>query len=417
MKMKNLVKLICLLVIIAALSLWAFGANVSIFGKKFVAWDEAMLTGNDIDKSMVFVYNVAKPEKVENFDVHKETLNAVDVISKRAEFWDYKGVTVRVEGNDNVVVTMPLSVYRSGIETVFGYNGNITVKDSSKNTVFTSADIEGASLVGYEQTNSGLIYYIDVFFNDEAEAKLEEITSNGAYSLTFALDESLTTSTLTGSDAIKNGTASLKFTSGAEEFELCANSGAIEGAITLQGNSVVTGTAGEDAGCVIATAALVILLATLLYFLLSSKLLGLAATLSAFIGFLVYDFFAATFNWLLVDAGAIAGMLVGVLMMIFAHIFVLNEVTKQYIKGKDVVSALDNGSYEARKFILELAFVAVVIGVGFWIVGAGFASFGITLMGGAVVAAITSVFVFKFVAKIFVGLGASNKAMGLKRGE
>lgn len=421
MKIKNLIKLICLLVVIVALSLWAFGANISLFGKKFIAWDEAMLKGNDIGKTAEFVYSIEAPKDAQGFDVHKETINAVEVISKRAELWSYKGVSTRVEGLNDVVVDMPLSVYRTGIEEILGYNGKIQVSDSAKNVLFTEKDIDGATLRTEQAADGSTTVYVDVKFTDEAKANLQQVTSNGAYSLNFALDTDKATATVTGSEAIKNGEVTLKFATGSESsaeiFEMCANSGAIEGTVKVVAAQMITGTAGENAITVLGLAILAIIIVAAVYFILSSKLLGLAATLSVFIGFLAYEFFAATFNWLLVDASAVAGMLVGMLIMIFAHILVLNKVTNLYLKGKDVVSALDNGVVDARNFVFELSIVAAVIGIGFWIIGSGFDSFGIAVMGGAVISALASIYVLKFIAKIFVGLGASNKAMGLKRGE
>ena len=96
----------------------------------------------------------------------------------------------------------------------------------------------------------------------------------------------------------------------------------------------------------------------------------------------------------------------------------LNNVSKQYASGKDVASALDSGVKNAQNIVLEISIIAVVLGIVLWIADGGFAPFGVALIGGAVVMLITSILVVKFIAKIFMGLGAdSAKAFGLKRGE
>ncbi len=428
MKIKSLIKLICLLVIVAALGLWAFGANVSLFGKKFISWDNGMLKGGDIGQSISYVFNITAPKDVQNFDAHAEAIKAVDVLNKRAELMDYKDADVRVMGKDSVIVTMPLSEAQMlGGISLFSYPGKLTVTKGSE-VIFNEKDIKSAKFTGGEASVDGktYTYYVDVTFNKEASARLKSVTSNGAYTLTFAMDTDKAKATLTGSNMIKNGKATLKFTdyNAANAFVICMNSGSIEGSVAMLENSesplsdvILTGTAGERAINVLAFAALAILVVTALYFILSNKLLGLAATLSAFIGFIALTFFSATFNWLIVNASAIAGILVAILLMIFAHIIILNNVVRQYAKGKDVLSALDTGIQDERKVILEISLVAVVLGIGLWIIGSEFASFGIALMGGSVITAIVSIFVLKFIAKIFVGLGASTKLLGLKRGE
>ncbi len=428
MKIKSLIKLICLLVIVAALGLWAFGANVSLFGKKFISWDNGMLKGGDIGQSISYVFNITAPKDVQNFDAHAEAIKAVDVLNKRAEIMDYKDADVRVMGKDNVIVTMPLNEAQMlGGIGLFAYPGKLTVTKGSE-VIFNEKDIKSAKLTGGEASADGASYsyYVDVTFTNEAKAKLKNVTSNGAYTLTFAMDTDKAKATLTGSNMIKDGKATLKFTdyNAANAFVICMNSGSIEGAVAMLENSesplsdvILTGTAGEKAINVLAFAALAILIVTALYFILSNKLLGLAATLSAFIGFIALTFFSATFNWLIVNASAIAGILVVIILMIFAHILILNNVVRQYAKGKDALSALDAGIQDARKVILEVSLVAVVLGIGLWIIGSEFASFGIALMGGAVITVLVSIFILKFIAKIFVGLGASTKAMGLKRGE
>lgn len=421
MKIKNLIKLVCLLVLLAALSVWAFGANVSLFGKKFIAWDENMLKGNDIGKSNITIYSISAPDNVENFDVHAAAINAVDVILERAKNIGYSDPSVRLIGNDSVYVALPLSEAQlyGGIG-LFAYNGKLIVTKGSE-TVFTEKDIKSAKFVGGENTGSSINYYVDVTFASDAKAKLKELTSNGSYTFNFALDTDVAKATATGNEVVKNGKLTLTFSdyNAATAFVICVNSGAIDGKIGWSENAqVISGTAGENAIAVLGLAALAVLIVAALYFILSNKMLGLAATISAFIGFIGYEFYAATLPWFSMNACGVAGIMVSILLMLLAHILVLNNVSRQYASGKDVASALDSGIVSARKMILELSAVALVLGIVLWIVDASFAPFGVALVGGAVVTLITSLFVVKFVAKIFMGLGANNaKAFGLKRGE
>ena len=421
MKIKSLIKLICLLVVVAALGVWAFGANVSLLGTKFIAWDENMLKGNDIGMSNVTVYSISAPENVNNFDTHAAAINAVDVFNKRAELMGYSNASIRLMGKDRVFVALPLKEAQlyGGIG-LFAYNGKLVVTKGSE-TVFTDADVKSAKVVGGESLTDSVTYYVDVTFENEAKAKLKELTSNGAYTFTFALDTDVAKATATGSETVNNGKLTLSFTdyNAASTFVLCVNSGAVDGTIEWSESAdIISGTAGENATKVLALACLAILIVAALYFILSNKMLGVAATLSMLIAFIGYEFYAATFPWISVNAGAVAGILVSIIFIIFAHILVLNNVSKQYASGKDVVSALDTGVKNSQGIILEISIVAIVLGIALWIADGGFAPFGVALIGGAVVALVSSMLIVKFVAKIFMGLGAdSAKAFGLKRGE
>ncbi len=419
MKIKSLIKLICLLVVLVALSVWAFGANVSLLGKKFIAWDENMIKGNDIGRSAVMVFTISAPKDQPDLDVHAAAINAVDVFTKRAELIGYDDISVRVMGTDSVYVTTSLdeAELKSGIG-LLAYNGKLSVTKDAK-VVFTEKDIKSVKYTGLNDMQNA--YCVDVVFTDEAKAKVKEFTSNGAYTFKFALDTDVATVTVTGSEMIKNGKMTLEFTdSSAFTFIYCLQSGAVDGEINWSGDIdyIVDGTAGENAIKIFGLCALAIILIAAIYFVLANKMLGLAAAISTFIGVLGYEFFAATFTWLTVNAEAVAGMCVVMLFMVFAHALVLNNVSSQYATGKDVVSALDAGVLNSRKIVIEVGLVATVLGLGLWIIDAGFASFGIAVMGGALIAIIASLFVLKFVAKIFIGLGANSaKAFGLKRGE
>ncbi len=419
MKIKSLIKLICLLVVVVALSVWAFGANVTLFRTKFIAWDKNMFKGNDIGFSSVSVYTITAPDSNKELDTNAAAINAVEVFKKRAELMGYANASIRLMGSDSVFVALPLNEaqVKGGIG-LFSYNGKLNVTKNAE-SVFTEKDVKSAKVIGYNADGSA--FCVDVIFNNDAKAKLQELTSNGSYTFNFAMDTDVAKATLKGSDVIKNGKVTLEFTdpNAATVFGYCINSGSVDGKIEWsQTSDYISGTAGEKAMFVLAMCALAIILVAALYYVVSNKMLGLAATLSTFVGVIAYEFFIATFSWINVDAGAVAGVLVGLLITVFAHILVLNNVSRQYALGKDVVSSLDLGVKNAQSIILELSLVAAVLGIGLWIAGAGFASFGIALLGGAVVAAFTAILVLKFVAKTFIGLGAdSAKAFGLKRGE
>ncbi len=420
MKIKSLIKLICLVVIVAFFGLWAFGANVTLFTKKFVSWDKNMFKGNDIGLTNVMVYSISAPDNTTNFDAHAAAINTVDVFKTRAELMGYRNATVRLMGKDKVYVGLPLEEAQNigGLE-LFEYNGKLTVAHEGK-TVFTNADIKKAQITGVNADYDA--YCMDVTFTKEAAKKLQEITSTSSYTISFAIDGDKVTVSYKGNEPIKNGKMTLEFelskSSDMAVFEYCANSGNVEGTIEAVSSYVVEGTAGAKAFLYIALAVLVILVLAMVYFIISNRMLGVAASVSMLMALIITEFFAATFTWLSFDAWAVAGLIAGFMLTVVTHMLLVNNVSKQYQAGKGLVDALDAGVLNIKNMMLEIAAVALVIGVGLWIAGTNVAYFGMGIMGAGVVSALSAILFVKPIAKIFIGLGLDDaKAYGLKRGE
>ena len=420
MKIKSLIKLICLVVILAFLGLWAFGANVTLFTKKFVAWDKNMMKGNDMGLTNVAVYSIKAPEKTTNFDAHKEAINAVEVFKTRAELMGYKNATIRLMNFDKVYVGLPLqeAQLKGGME-LFETNGALTVAYDAK-TVFTNADVKKAQITGANADYDA--YCMDITFTKEAAKKLADITAASSYTLSFAIDGDKITASYKGNEQIKNGKLTLEFelskVNDMAVFEYCANSGQVNGTISAESSYIVEGTAGTNAFTIIALAVLAILILSAVYFILSHRLLGVAATLSMFIALLATEFFAATFTWLSLDAWAIAGVIAGFVLAVITHALVLNAIDKQYVMGKNLNDAIDAGVMQIRNVVLEISAVALLVGLGLWLCKTNFANFGLGIMGASIASALSAWLFVKPIAKIFIGLGLDKAAnYGLKRGE
>ena len=420
MKIKSLIKLICLVVILAFLGLWAFGANVTLFTKKFVAWDKNMIKGNDMGLTNVSVYSIKAPANTTNFDAHAEAINAVNVFKTRAELMGYKNATVRLMGYDKVYVGLPLKEAQimGGLE-LFETNGALTVAYDGK-TVFTNADVKKAQITGVNADYDA--YCMDITFTKEAAKKLQEITSASSYTISFAIDGDKITANYKGNEPVKNGKITLEFElSKANDmavFEYCANSGKVNGTISAVSSYIVEGTAGVKAFTLVALAVLAMFVLAAVYFILSHRFLGVAATVSMFISLLATEFFAATFTWLSVDGWAVAGLMAGFVLSVVAHALIINAIDKQYLAGKGLNDAIDAGAQQIRNLVLEISAVALVIGVGLWLCKTNFANFGLGIMGASVVSALSAWLFVKPIAKIFMGLGIDKaKSYGLKRGE
>jgi hypothetical protein len=420
MKIKSLIKLICLILLVAVFGAWAFGANVTVFTKKFVAWDKNMFKGNDIGMSHIMVYTISSPDKSTGFDTHAAAINAVDVFKARAELMGYKSADIRLMGKDKVFVALPTAEATVlGGTGMFEYNGALTVAHNGV-TAFTNKDIKSAKFVGPNADYDA--YCVDVTFTKEAAQKVRELSSVGAGTFKFAIDSTKITSEYKFTSPIKSNKITLEFpltSTNVQDFAYLITSGNVDGKIALTDAYVLEPQAGNNAFTFVALAALVMLVLAGIYFVLSNRMLGLAAFVSSLIAVIALEFFAATFSWMSINAWSVAGLLAGVLFIIIAHAAVLNSISKQYsISKDDAESAIVTGARKMRAILFEAAMVAAVVGIGLWMIGTSLSFIGMAIMGGAIIAALTAMYLVAPIARIFMGLGASDaKALGLKRGE
>lgn len=421
MKTKNLVKLICLLLVVAFLATWAFG-GMKIITTRFKQLDTVLRKGGDIGTELIAVYSISAPEGEAAFDVAAAADRAADIMRDRLKAIGYEGFSVRRMDTDKVRLSLPETGTTSGLADILENNGALQIKNG-ENIIFTNKDVKSAKFVGLDYETQQ--YYTELTLTREAKETLKTLTSNGAYTFDVILDGDVVKAKVQGSEAIRNGKLRVGFASSSYSNALllayCADSGNIEGKIKAETDYTVLlqGKAGTNAVLCFAVAALVLFVLAAAYFVIAHRGMGAAAVLSSFVAVLVLYFFTATFTWLQVDMAAVAGLGIALLLILDAHLLTLLNIKRQYAAGKNIADAIDGGSAAAGKTIAALVLVPVVAGFLLWLCGgAAVRNFGIALLGGGAVAGLAGALLLKGIIKIFVGIGMENpKVLGLKRGE
>ncbi len=420
MKIKNLVKLICLLLVVAFLATWAFG-GMKIITTRFKQLDTVLRKGSDIGTELIAVYSIKAPEDAAAFDVSAAADRAADIMRDRLKAVGYEGFTVTRMDTDKVRLSLPETGTVSGLEDILENNGLLEVKNG-ENVIFTNKDVKSAKFIGFDYETQQ--YYTEITLTGEAKNTLKTLTSNGAYNFDVILDSDVVKATFQGSEVIRNGKMRIGFSSSSYSDALllayCTDSGNIEGTITAESNYTVLlqGKAGSNAVMCFAIAALVLFVLAAAYFVVAYRGMGLSAVLSSFIAILLLYFFTATFTWLQVDMSAVAGLGLAILLIVDMHLITLSNIKRQYAAGKSIADAIENGAANAGKTILMLSLVPVAAGLLLWLCGGDLVrNFGIALLGGGAIAVLTSALLLKALIKIFVGIGMENpKILGLKRG-
>ena len=421
MKIKNLVKLICLLLVVAFLATWAFG-GMKIITTRFKQLDTVLRKGNDIGTELIAVYSIKAPEDAEGFDVSGAADRAADIMRDRLKAVGYEGFTVTRMDTDKVRLSLPETGTVSGLEDILENNGLLEIKNG-ENIIFTNKDVKSAKFIGLDYETQQ--YYTEITLTGEAKQTLKTLTSNGAYNFDVVLDSDVVKATFQGSEIIRNGKMRIGFSSSSYSNALllayCVDSGNIEGTISAESDYTVLlqGKAGSNAVLCFAVAALVLFLLAAAYFVAVYRGMGLSAVLSSFIAVLLLYFFTATFTWLQIDMAAVVGLGLAILLILDMHFITLSYIKRQYAAGKSIADAIEGGTANAGKMILSLSLVPVVAGLILWFCGGDLIrNFGMALLGGGAIAGLTGALLLKAILKIFVAIGMENpKILGLKRGE
>lgn len=417
MKIKYLIRLICLVLVVGIIAALAF-SGMTVFTVKFNRWDGVITKDSELGYKYVAFYSLKAPDGAEDgFDTVSAVKEAVKIYQARFKALGYSGAVVRRAGDTLVRIELPGSTSVSGLESILENRGLLEIKNSD-DVIFTNADVKSVKIVGADQSSSKI--NVEITLTKSAKERLKNLTSNGVYSFNLAMDTDAVKATISGKDVIKNGKLTASFSSSSDAFALayCVNSGAIACKITTEKdmNVLLSPTAGENAVGVQGLAVLAVFVLAAVYYIVAYRMMGVAAVLSTFTACLALEFFASTFSWFTADFGGVAGMGVSLLLIILAHVYVLNKVAGQYARGKSIADSLDGGRLAAKNTLIEIACVAAVAGIGLWICGDASKSFGIALLGGGIIASAAALFLPIHITKIFAGLGLENH-FGLKRGE
>ncbi len=417
MKIKELIKLICLALVIVIVGVLAF-SGITVFTTKFNKWDNVIAKDSQFGYKYVAYYSIgAESEEDTDFDVVSATKDAVKIIEKRFESLGYGSAVVRRADDNMIRIELPGSSSVSGLESILENNGALAITSGGE-TVFTNADVKGVKVLGAESSSS---YKVQIQLKNEAKAKLKELTSNGSYSLAVNMDGSEATSAFNGSEVVTNGKMDISFSSSstALAFAYCVDSGAISGKITAENDMGILVSANDVNFALIfyiALAAILVLAAV--YYIIAYKFMGVAATVSTLVALIALSFFAATFTWFTASFAGLLGLGLSALLVVGAHVAVLNAIAKQYASGKNIEDSLKNGVSNAKNPILEICLVAVGAGILLWIFGGATKFLGIALIGGGIIALFTALVMIKHITNLFIGIGVSSAdKLGLKRGE
>ena len=148
MKIKSLIKLLVLVIVVAVLSLWAFGGfdgqGITIDITRFKPWYEGVKLGMDIQGGVTIVYQ-AQPK--EGVDLNNGIDAVVKVMLDRLGKKGYTEAQVVKQGTDRIRVEVAGVDSPDQVFSLLGSSGVLEFKDCDGNVVgaaYYIADKRGA---------------------------------------------------------------------------------------------------------------------------------------------------------------------------------------------------------------------------------------------------------------------------------
>lgn len=413
MKTKNLIKLICLLLIVAGFGVWALGGfTIGLY--RFKPWNELVPLGLDIKGGVVAVYEVQPAEGVD-FETGMSEIQSI--MESRLSQKGYTEATVTRQGSDRIRVEIPDVESPDTIIELLGTPGELEFVDSDGKVWVTGDHLTSATYGGLSDGK----YVVLLEFDEEGTTAFAEATAaNIDETIDIVLDGE-TKSSPTVNSVISDGKASIECSTmdDAQYITSVLQSGAMPLQLNELEARAVSATLGDKALDKALMAGVIGLALVMLYMIAWYRLQGVVADISLTIYMLIFYLFIIKFPWIQLTLPAIAGIILSIGMAVDANVVIYERIKDEYRSGQSLDSAVNTGFSKAYSAIIDANVTTIIAAIVMWIFGPGpVQNFAITLFAGVVISMFTAVFVTKKIMLLFIGAGVTSpKLLGLKRGE
>lgn len=383
MKRSSAVKLVVLLLVIAALSTIALGGlNLGMVRIKPVG--RAFERGLDFGGGTYTLYSAKAND--ENADLNLNTVR--DTLYKRLSILGYPEALVALQG-EKLRVEMPATA---------DAKADLVAAVTQLKLNFTAADgtvvLENKHFASFKHTVNQTGYYaIGFSLNNEGKAAYEaakttyagqtlSIKLDGADLATMAVDSGITN----GQGQFIGFNTSLK----ARQTAALLNAGAMPATLSTSGSGALDAKLGISAlhTAVLAASAALALAAILL--IIVYRLPGLLAAISTILFALLTAYGLLMFPSVAINMYSIAGIVVSLAFVLGAHILVFNRMREEMGMGRQERAGVTSAYKHTSSAVLDNAVVLVLIALGLLIVGnASIKTFALTILIGTIAAAIS----------------------------
>ena len=395
---------------------------------KYMGFANAIQQGVEYGGGVYADYEAIKSEGMTDED-YATKLN--DTFERVQSVLSTKGMegAVALKTQNGLRVEAPNRNDASGILAALGSG---VLKIRTANNVETAPIITGANVVAafatqLQTSQTAYQWGAYISFDDEGKAALATATdkaeSNAVTLYMYRGEDETAFFSLQIQNKVADGfmfiSSSSMSQAYAEELALQLYCGSLPLTIETVGDQILTidATFGNTAILGLSIAALALVVALLVFFIIRYREFGLMITLSLllFVGLIL--FLLQTIPVYEISVAGMAGILLAVVLFAASHIIIFERIKREYAMGKKIPAAVKFAFKRSTALIIDISVLLMIVGVLCFFIGTGaLKTFAIAILVGSALSLLISVLVTKLLTKSYLAFNKTNeKRVNLKR--
>lgn len=404
-KSKGIAILILILVVLTGVS-WYAGTIISTVG---VGESRNIKLGLDLKGGVSITY-----ETVEENPSSEDMKDTVYKLQKRVESYSTEA-SVYQEGNNRINIEIPGVSDANAILEELGKPGSLEFQNSAGEVLLTGSDVADAQAQsGTDPTTGRRLYMVSLKLTGEAAKVFEEATTeNYGKKLPIVYDGEIISDPIVNA-VIRDGNAVIDGMASFEEAEALATQIRI-GSLSLELNELhsksLGAQLGEEALATSLMAAVIGLIAVMIFMIVMYRIPGLAASIALILYCALTIYVLWIFDITLTLPG-IAGIILSIGMAVDANVIIFARIREEIAADKNVASAIKSGFHKAMSAIVDGNITTLIAAVVLGIRGSGTVKgFAYTLGIGIVLSMFTALVVTRWIMKCFFAIGLKDKKL------
>ncbi len=361
--------------------------------------------GQGIDLSGGY-YVVLTPENSKGETDAAVLEDAMEILRTRLDDKGYTEAVISIQDGDKIRVEIPQVDDDGTVLEVIGQTGRLTFKDYTGKEWINGEDHIESAYVAQDTQNGG--YLVILNFKERGSSRFAEATAAVSAmedkALYIYLGDTLV-SQPTVQQQINSASAQIE---GYETYEdalsiaSVIDSGKLPIEYTVSESRSISSKLGASALSNSALMGAIGLLIIFVVMLIRYRGLGISACVSLCIYVLLYIILLAMIPNVQLTLPGIAGILLSIGMAVDANIVIFERIREEYAMDKTVDASINQGFRHAAITVLDSNITTIFAAIVLWILCPGtIKGFAITLLIGIVLSLLTSIFVSKWLIKVF----------------
>ena len=371
--------------------------------------------GLDIKGGVTAVYDAKLADESSGQDLDTAIKSTVSRLESILASRGYTEATITTQSGNRIRVEVPDVDDPQTIFDLIGHPAELTIKkekDPNAESFITAKDITDV-YYGTQNNEHGII----VEFNATGAKKFQQLTKDVSSSeekqvhiyLGTELFSTLNVeSEITGNSTFISG-GSIDSRASAEEYALKIMSGTFSAELSLYESSVVSPTLGMNAIKSGLIAGVVGLILIFIFMAVIYRMMGVLADIALLFYVIMVLFFLQALPFVQLTLPGIAGIILGIGMAVDANIIIFERIKDEYKRGKRIPASIKGGYRRATTAILDSNITTIMVGIVLFIFGTGaIQGFASTLLIGVVVSMISSIFITRWLMKLYLPFNSTK---------